>query len=60
MDNLPEIKWHVQKLVKLLEQDPNDMTFARLCVDLETMLSSSPLKHIDAVADMHAEDEGVS
>jgi hypothetical protein len=56
MENLPEIKWHVQKLVKFLEQDPNDPAFTKLCVNLDTTLNSSPLKLVDAVADIHGED----
>jgi hypothetical protein len=56
MENLPEIKRHVQKLVDLLGQDPNDMIFSRLCIDLETALNSSPLKLVDAVADIHGEN----
>ena len=57
MENLLRIKWYVQRLVELLEQDPNDTTFTRLCVDLQTTLNSYPLKDIEA-ADPGGEDGG--
>ena len=57
MENLPEIKWHFQRLVKFFKQDQNNPMFATLCNEMEAMLNSYPLKPIDAVADLHEEDD---
>lgn len=50
MLNLPLIKWYVQELYELLKIDPNNRQTYQLYIQLETMLNSSPLNHIEAKA----------
>lgn len=46
--DLPLVKYHIQELHKLTIQEPNNIFFVDLCVKLDTMLNSSPLKDIKA------------
>ena len=45
--DLQIVKYHVQALYNILIQEPINAMFARLCVELGTMLNSSPLKNIE-------------
>lgn len=44
--DLPLVKYHMQELLKLTIQEPNNPIFAQLSVQLECLLNSSPLKNI--------------
>ena len=45
--NLPLVKYRIQELHKMLEQEPNTL-FITLYNELSVLLNSSPLKNLEA------------
>lgn len=46
--DLPLIKYHMQELNNLIKQEPNNITFAHVFIEIETVLDSLPLKDVEA------------